>query len=52
MDVLTQDAIEIRPGMPVTLRGIVRDLRDHLHFTIDKNVLLTMRNCEVLAGAE
>jgi hypothetical protein len=46
------DLAKIRPGVPVTLRGIVRDVRDHLHFTIDKNLLLTMRNCEILAGAE
>ncbi len=42
----------IRPGQAVTIRGVPRELRDHLAFPIDKNVRITMKDCELVAGAE
>jgi hypothetical protein len=42
----------IKPGEVVTIRGVPRELRDHLSFPLDKNVRITMKDCQVVAGAE
>jgi hypothetical protein len=41
----------IRPGQAVTIRGVPRELRDHLSFPLDKNVRIVMRDCEVVVAA-
>jgi hypothetical protein len=46
------DLARIQPGVPVTIRGIPRELTDHLHFPVDRNVVLKMKDCELVAGAE
>jgi len=52
-DRLTRDSLaKIRPGTVVTLRGVVREINDKLDRMVDSNVEITMRNCEVAAGAE
>jgi len=52
-DPLTRDSLaKIRPGTVVTVRGVVRDINDRLNRIVDSNVEITMRNCEVVAGAE
>jgi hypothetical protein len=38
----------IKPGLPVTIRGVPRELRDHLSFPLDKNVRVVMRDCELI----
>jgi hypothetical protein len=43
---------QIKTGETVTIRGVPRELRDHLHFPVDRNVLVTVKDCEILAGAE
>lgn len=43
---------KIRPGTPVTLRGVVREINDQLDRMVDSNVKVYMFNCEVVAGAE
>ena len=30
----------------------MRELRDQLHFPIDRNVRIKMKDCEIVAGAE
>jgi len=42
----------VKPGEVVTIRGVPRELRDHLSFPLDKNVRLKMKDCELVAGAE
>jgi hypothetical protein len=42
----------VKPGEVVTIRGVPRELRDHLSFPIDKNVRLMMKDCELVARAE
>jgi hypothetical protein len=42
----------VKPGELVTIRGVPRELRDHLSFPLDKNVRLKMKDCELVAGAE
>ena len=52
-DPLSRDALaRIKPGTVVTLRGVVREIDDRLDRIIDGHVQITMRNCEVAAGAE
>lgn len=52
-DSASRDALaKIRPGTEVTLRGIVREINDQLDRIVDSNLKVTMRNCEVVAGAE
>jgi hypothetical protein len=52
-DPLTRDALaRIRPGAVVTVRGVVREIHDKLDRIVDSHVVITMRNCEVVAGAE
>jgi len=52
-DPLTRDSLaRIQPGTVVTLRGVVREIDDKLTRFVDSNVQITMRNCEVVAGAE
>jgi hypothetical protein len=41
----------IKPGQAVTIRGIPRELRDHLSFPLDKNVRIKMKDCELLVAA-
>jgi len=41
----------IKPGQTVTIRGVPRELRDHLSFPLDKNVRIVIRDCEVVAAA-
>ncbi|MDX1944826.1 MAG: hypothetical protein SFU86_05405 [Pirellulaceae bacterium] len=47
-----KDLAQIKPGVPVTIRGIPRKVKDHLHFPIDRNIVFTMKDCELVAGAE
>ena len=49
---LRNDLGQIKPGVPVTIRGIPRKMKDHLHFPIDRNVVFTMKDCELVIGAE
>jgi hypothetical protein len=42
---------KIKPGEAVTIRGVPRELRDHLHFPIDRNVSIKMKDCQLLEGA-
>jgi hypothetical protein len=46
------DLARIKPGVPVTIRGVPRELTDHLHFPVDRNVVVKMKDCELVAGAE
>jgi hypothetical protein len=46
------DLARIKPGVPVTIRGVPRELTDHLHFPVDRNVVVKMKECELVAGAE
>jgi hypothetical protein len=46
------DLALIKPGVPVTIRGVPRALTDHLHFPVDRNVVVTMKDCELVAGPE
>ncbi|MCI0359650.1 MAG: hypothetical protein L0211_14330 [Planctomycetaceae bacterium] len=41
----------IKPGEAVTIRGVPRELRDHLSFPLDKNVRIKMKDCELLVAA-
>lgn len=41
----------IKPGQAVTIRGVPRELRDRLRFSLDKNVRIVMRDCELVAAA-
>ena len=43
---------KIQPGEAVTIRGVPRELRDQLHFPIDRNVSLRMKDCQLLEAAE
>jgi hypothetical protein len=45
------DLAQIKPGVPVTIRGIPRHLKDHLHFPIDRNVVFTVKDCELVQPA-
>jgi hypothetical protein len=45
------DLARIRPGVPVTIRGVFREVKDQLHFPIDKNIALKMRDCELVNPA-
>ena len=42
----------IAPGADVTIRGVVREIDDELTRLVDSHVTLTMRSCELVAGAE
>ena len=42
------DLAKIRPGVAVTVRGVPRELVDHLHFPVDRHVVLTMKDCELI----
>jgi hypothetical protein len=46
------DLARIKSGVPVTIRGVPRELTDHLHFPVDRNVVVKMKDCELVAGAE
>jgi hypothetical protein len=39
---------KIKPGVAVTIRGVPRELIDHLHFPVDRNVVLTVKDCELV----
>jgi hypothetical protein len=43
---------KVQPGTEVTIRGVVREIDDQLNRFVDSHVKVTMRNCEVVAGAE
>jgi hypothetical protein len=43
---------KIKPGEVVTIRGVPRELRDHLHFPLDRNVSIKMKDCQLLEAAE
>jgi hypothetical protein len=43
---------KIKPGEVVTIRGVPRELRDHLHFPVDRNVSIKMKDCQLLEAAE
>lgn len=43
---------KIKQGEAVTIRGVPRELRDHLHFPVDRNVSITMKDCQLLEAAE
>ena len=49
---LGADLARIKSGVPVTIRGVPRELTDHLHFPVDRNVVVKMKDCELVAGAE
>jgi hypothetical protein len=42
----------IRPGAAITVRGVPRELRDHLHHPIDRNLRMTVKDCELAVGGE
>jgi len=44
--------VEIHCHFTGTARGVPRELRDHLSFPLDKNVRITMKDCQLVAGAE
>lgn len=46
------DLAKIKPGMPVTLRGIPRTTKDHLHWPVDPNVRVDVKDCTLAAAAE
>jgi hypothetical protein len=46
------DLAKIKPRMPVTLRGIPRTTKDHLHWPVDPNVRLDVKDCTLGAIAE
>ncbi len=39
------DLAPIKPGLPVTLRGIPRSTKDHLHWPVDPNVRIDVKDC-------
>ena len=41
----------VKPGVEVTIRGIPRQMRDHLTFLVDPNVRLDVKDCTVAAAA-
>jgi hypothetical protein len=43
---------KIKPGEAVTIRGVPRELRDHLHFPVDRTVSIKMKDCQLLEAAE
>ena len=43
---------KIKPGEAVTIRGVPRELLDHLHFPVDRNVSIKMKDCQLLEAAE
>jgi hypothetical protein len=43
---------QIAPGTAVTIRGVPRTLRDQLGSPIDKNVIVTMKECTLVASGE
>ena len=45
------DLAQIKPGVAVTIRGIPRKVKDHLHFPIDRNVVYTVMDCELVQPA-
>jgi hypothetical protein len=52
-DKLALDTLaRIRPGREVTIRGVVRGIDDDTLHYLDPNVLVTMKNCELLSGGE
>ena len=46
------DLAKIKRGEPVTISGVPRELRDQLHFPLDANVRIKMKDCQIVAGAE
>jgi hypothetical protein len=42
----------IRPGREITIRGVVRQIDDDTLRYVDPNVLVTIKNCELVGGAE
>ena len=42
----------IRRGNDITIRGIVRKVDDDTRRYVDANVQVTMKNCDVIGGAE
>ena len=46
------DLAKIKPGTAVTLRGIPRTTKDHLHWPIDPNVRIDVRECTLITGEE
>lgn len=42
----------LRPGREVTIRGVVRKVDDDTRRYVDPNVLVLMKGCELVAGAE
>ena len=46
------DLAKIKRGEPVTISGVPRELRDQLHFPIDSNVRIKMKDCQIVAGAQ
>lgn len=43
---------KVKPGEAVTIRGVPRELRDHLRFPIDRNVSIKMKDCQLTESAE
>jgi hypothetical protein len=46
------DLAKIKPGEPVTLRGIPRTTKDHLHWPVDPNVRIDVKSCALAAAGE
>ena len=46
------DLARIKPGTPVTLRGIPRTTKDHLHWPVDPNVRINVKDCTLAANEE
>lgn len=42
----------IRPGREITIRGVVRQIDDDTLRYVDPNVVVTIKNCELVGGAE
>jgi hypothetical protein len=46
------DLARIKPGEVVTVRGVVREMKDHLNYMVDPNVEVVVKNCALVVGAE
>ena len=42
----------VRPGREIMVRGVVRKIDDDTRRYVDPNVLVIMKGCQVVAGAE
>ena len=49
---LRSDLARIKPGEVVTIRGVVREMKDHLNYMVDPNVEVIVKNCGVVVGAQ